>query len=331
MAIRRNTRSCSRRRTGCAREGREGAGQKPRECGRRGGPGAFPLYLETRSSAPACLPYLSQPTAGQIQPIRCARQVLQGLGWTHTEPKALQRSKSDATNNKQTQHGQQQHLHERHYADRRRHRRPHANEGRRTTLFQILCSACPNDLRSRVTTTTTTVTTSTAQLHDNSYKKLSHIDKHKDLYTKDGRGRETRQSISQHPSTMSYQFHTPPRQTARPMAFVGSVAKGTPSKAPSTPIVTDSPGNWRHPRMEEITRRRATSVFTETNLKTLVYNGLALFLCVLVSYSSGTPFKQLRQLYVTISIGCVVVCLFFSADRAVLTLSSPPGTAASSP
>ncbi|EPE05707.1 nuclear pore complex component [Ophiostoma piceae UAMH 11346] len=95
---------------------------------------------------------------------------------------------------------------------------------------------------------------------------------------------------------MSYQLHTPQRQTARPMTLVGGAAKGTPSKAPSTPIATDSPGNWRHPRMEEITRRRATSVFTETNLKTLVYNGLAMFLCFLVSYSSGTPFKQLRQI-----------------------------------
>lgn len=112
------------------------------------------------------------------------------------------------------------------------------------------------------------------------------------------------------------------------MAPLGSAARGTPSKAPSTPIVTDSPGNWRHPRMEEITRRRATSVFTETNLKTLVYNGLAMFLCFLVSSSTGTPFKQLRRIVHSVvppqygSIVALVLNAVFAINivRAVLPL-----------
>ncbi|CAK7263238.1 hypothetical protein SEPCBS119000_000395 [Sporothrix epigloea] len=75
----------------------------------------------------------------------------------------------------------------------------------------------------------------------------------------------------------------------------------TPVKAaPATPDISDSPGNWRHPRMEEITRRRATTVFTEANLKTLVYNALALAVVFLVGNASGSPFVQLRQLAQTL-------------------------------
>lgn len=78
-----------------------------------------------------------------------------------------------------------------------------------------------------------------------------------------------------------------------------AAAKATPSKAaPVTPVVTDSPGNWRHPRMDEITRRRAATVFTEANLKTFVYNVVALALFYLAGNATGAPFKQLRRLCV---------------------------------
>lgn len=50
--------------------------------------------------------------------------------------------------------------------------------------------------------------------------------------------------------------------------------------------------------MDEITRRRAATVFTETNLKTFVYNVLALAAVYLVGNASGPPFTQLRRLYV---------------------------------
>lgn len=39
----------------------------------------------------------------------------------------------------------------------------------------------------------------------------------------------------------------------------------------NTPV-TESPGNWQHPRIDEITRRQNATVFTSDNVKTIVYN-----------------------------------------------------------
>lgn len=54
----------------------------------------------------------------------------------------------------------------------------------------------------------------------------------------------------------------------------------TPSQ--STPIrgapasATDSPGTWRHPRLNEITRRREATTFSEKNVRRIAYNIIAL-------------------------------------------------------
>lgn len=52
----------------------------------------------------------------------------------------------------------------------------------------------------------------------------------------------------------------------------------TPSKTtPSKQIaVVESPGNWQHPRIKEITRRQNRTVFTSDNVKTIIYNMTAL-------------------------------------------------------
>lgn len=42
--------------------------------------------------------------------------------------------------------------------------------------------------------------------------------------------------------------------------------------------VTESPGTWQHPRIEEITRRQNATVFTSDNVKTIIYNVAALFI-----------------------------------------------------
>ncbi|KAI1191933.1 nuclear pore complex component-domain-containing protein [Nemania serpens] len=47
----------------------------------------------------------------------------------------------------------------------------------------------------------------------------------------------------------------------------------TPVKAPATPT-TESPGTWRHPRIQEITRRRQKSTFTDKNLSHISWNSL---------------------------------------------------------
>ena len=38
----------------------------------------------------------------------------------------------------------------------------------------------------------------------------------------------------------------------------------------------DSPGTWRHPRLNEITRRRNATTFTEKNVRQIAYNIAAL-------------------------------------------------------
>lgn len=42
------------------------------------------------------------------------------------------------------------------------------------------------------------------------------------------------------------------------------------------PPVTDSPGTWRHPRLDEITRRRNATTFAEKNVRQIAYNVIAL-------------------------------------------------------
>ncbi|KAG8666294.1 hypothetical protein FPOAC2_11400 [Fusarium poae] len=42
------------------------------------------------------------------------------------------------------------------------------------------------------------------------------------------------------------------------------------------PSVTDSPGTWRHPRLNEITRRRNATTFSEKNVRQIAYNVIAL-------------------------------------------------------
>ncbi|KAK4031601.1 nuclear pore complex component-domain-containing protein [Parachaetomium inaequale] len=50
----------------------------------------------------------------------------------------------------------------------------------------------------------------------------------------------------------------------------------TPVKQTTIPAATDSPGNWKHPRLAEITRRQSQNVFSEKNIRQIVYNAVAL-------------------------------------------------------
>jgi nucleoporin POM34 len=45
----------------------------------------------------------------------------------------------------------------------------------------------------------------------------------------------------------------------------------TPSRA-----ATESPGNWKHPRLAEITRRQGKNIFSEKNARQIAYNVAAL-------------------------------------------------------
>nr|G0S7R3.2 RecName: Full=Nucleoporin POM34; AltName: Full=Nuclear pore protein POM34; AltName: Full=Pore membrane protein of 34 kDa [Thermochaetoides thermophila DSM 1495]AEL00694.1 Pom34p [Thermochaetoides thermophila] len=59
------------------------------------------------------------------------------------------------------------------------------------------------------------------------------------------------------------------------------------AKAASTPVkqitsavgpVKESPGNWKHPRLAEITRRQSRNIFGEKNVRQIVYNVAAIVL-----------------------------------------------------
>ncbi|OHW91706.1 nuclear pore complex component [Colletotrichum incanum] len=52
-------------------------------------------------------------------------------------------------------------------------------------------------------------------------------------------------------------------------AAVSTPVRSTPQK--STPVV-DSPGTWRHPRLNEITRRRNATTFSEKNVRRIALN-----------------------------------------------------------
>lgn len=80
---------------------------------------------------------------------------------------------------------------------------------------------------------------------------------------------------------------------------MSSTALVTP-KAASTPVkktaaVTESPGNWKHPGLAEITKRQNATVFSESNVKTIVYNVIALAI-ILVARLAGTKYPWLSKL-----------------------------------
>lgn len=62
--------------------------------------------------------------------------------------------------------------------------------------------------------------------------------------------------------------------TALSQAKTTTTTTTTPVKQTTTPVraVTDSPGNWKHPRLAEITRRQSKNVFSEKHIKQIVYN-----------------------------------------------------------
>jgi nucleoporin POM34 len=63
----------------------------------------------------------------------------------------------------------------------------------------------------------------------------------------------------------------------------------------STPPAKESPGNWRHPRLTEITQRQSRSVFSEKNAKQIVYNAVAL---VITLFARSATVPHLSKLYV---------------------------------
>ncbi|TQV91086.1 nuclear pore complex component [Cordyceps javanica] len=79
--------------------------------------------------------------------------------------------------------------------------------------------------------------------------------------------------------------------------------RATPVKA-APASVTDSPGTWRHPRLNEITRRREATTFSEKNIRRIAYNILALLSFWLIRalvkmYISPQSFAPAARLYIS--------------------------------
>ena len=68
------------------------------------------------------------------------------------------------------------------------------------------------------------------------------------------------------------------------------------TSTPATPVSqanaptprTDSPGAWRHPRFNEILKRRNATVFSERHLKRAIWNGGCLLIVLLFRENLGT-------------------------------------------
>ncbi|EFX02657.1 nuclear pore complex protein [Grosmannia clavigera kw1407] len=129
----------------------------------------------------------------------------------------------------------------------------------------------------------------------------------------------------------SRSMHTPPRQTLAGLA----AARGRASSARRA-TAADSPGNWRHPRMDEITRRRSANVFTESNLKTAIYNGLALGVVYVARTANGTVYQQICRFLVPVRYAptlwlLVQLALVLNIARAIMPLFRQPDTMADIP
>lgn len=59
----------------------------------------------------------------------------------------------------------------------------------------------------------------------------------------------------------------------------------TPKRAAPPPPATESPGNWTHPRLKEITRRRNATTFTDKNVRRIVQNAGAVAVLYFLRYA----------------------------------------------
>lgn len=72
----------------------------------------------------------------------------------------------------------------------------------------------------------------------------------------------------------------------------------TPVRSTTVEASTDSPGTWRHPRLDEITRRRNATTFSEKNVRQIAY-GVASLAAVWLS-RAVLSLKYFPNLYVLV-------------------------------
>ena len=91
--------------------------------------------------------------------------------------------------------------------------------------------------------------------------------------------------------------------------------------AAATTPARPSPGSWHHPRAAEIARRTAASTFTESNLRRIVYNGLALTLLAYIHLTYIRPSSP--SIYLSLPLAGTAALLAYNIFTALLPLLGP--------
>ncbi|MCJ1313204.1 hypothetical protein MMC25_006881 [Agyrium rufum] len=137
-------------------------------------------------------------------------------------------------------------------------------------------------------------------------------------------------------------FPTPPAATVRtpttvaksstttttiaPISNTKTLATSTAISTPSTPtskvsaslpVNTPSPGNWRHPRFDEIARRQKSSTFNQDNANKVIWNSGALVSTFLLINNSVPSYATYSSLW------AIRLILAFNILNALLPLISP--------
>jgi len=107
-----------------------------------------------------------------------------------------------------------------------------------------------------------------------------------------------------------------------------SFPPSTPISKPSPAVDNQTPGTWRHPRLNEIVRRQNAATFSQRNVRGLVYNGAVLF----VLWIFGHTFKYYLSLlcfavrlptYSDLSLSILRLYLFVNIITALYPLFRP--------
>ncbi|KAK4127636.1 NPCC-domain-containing protein [Parathielavia appendiculata] len=105
-------------------------------------------------------------------------------------------------------------------------------------------------------------------------------------------------------------------------------AQSTPVKQTATAPVTDSPGNWKHPRLAEITRRQSQNTFSEKNIRQIVYNaaalvGLGLLQQMVLPFVPSWAISPLLKQYSSWIYAALVLAPLINVGLALLPLLRP--------
>ncbi|KAL8895176.1 MAG: hypothetical protein Q9207_008273 [Kuettlingeria erythrocarpa] len=115
--------------------------------------------------------------------------------------------------------------------------------------------------------------------------------------------------------------------TITPKTFSPATPQSTNTSTPQSATATPSPGRWRHPNFDQITRRQKASTFDESNVHRIVWNaGLIVALWLLHKFLQSNPallsflFPRTAQSYLRLSFILLGVIPFVNVGVALYPL-----------